>query len=69
MRMIINFIKGVRAMYRKRVLEDGCKLQIEIPIEVLTRLLNDKNLVAADIRCLTQESRTHLRKSLLGCVR
>jgi|GEM_PF-6737011 len=56
-------------MYRKRVVEDDCKLQIEIPIEVLTRLLNDKNLVATDIRCLTQESRTHLRKSLLGCVR
>ncbi|MDZ7783848.1 MAG: hypothetical protein U5K56_13230 [Halioglobus sp.] len=40
-------------------------VQLELPGEVLSRLLREHSLVASEVRCLNQASRRTIRQALL----
>lgn len=44
-------------------------VQLELPCEVLQRLLRDHRLVACELRCLTGHSRQLVREAVKNCLR
>ena len=44
----------------------SASIQLQIPIALVERLLNDRSLVASDVRCLNQDSKAELKRILLN---
>ena len=44
-------------------------VQLEVPCEVLRRLLRDHRLVACELRCLNGHSRDLVREAVKDCLR
>lgn len=44
-------------------------VQLEVPCEVLRRLLRDHRLVAGELRCLNGHSRDLVREAVKDCLR
>lgn len=44
-------------------------VQLELPCEVLQRLLRDHRLVACELRCLNGRSRQLVREAVKNCLR
>lgn len=47
---------------------DQC-VQLEMPPEVLARLLRERSLVASEVRCLNRTSRRTVRQALLHALK
>ena len=41
-------------------------IQVQIPIALVERLLNERALVASDVRCLNHNSKAELKRMLLN---